>query len=122
MFSSRTLADRNNDPFPYYCLMHSGYGTESQCPGLWPSHNRHWAARPEYQHGTLPENPILTYSRGFIETDERELSEVLRSLLTWLENPDYSIIWVAPEASPANFPPLRVHAHRVLSLLAAVTR
>ena len=48
------------------------YGPECRC-------GREWDYFADTCFGTLPENPILTYSRGFIETDERELSEVLRA-------------------------------------------
>jgi hypothetical protein len=59
MFASKTLAERNDDPEPW---MGRGLGgTRHGGFGGWADDH---SPRPEFQHGTIPANPILVAFRA----------------------------------------------------------
>jgi len=115
MFSSRTLTDRNNDQCPWNV---PGSAFHYGRPELANADVRSllvFNPDPAYQYGTLPENPILTECRTFLG--------VPALWVEWIENG----FLLEPSGEPdptlsATTPEQRAHAHRVLSLLAAVTR
>lgn len=107
MFSSRTLADRNNDPYPI--VSHSG--TRQSLPRLvFKTDSR--KPRPEFQHGVLPENPILlTFREQILEcAGKHSVSECAQLSAYFYEDGDFID---EPE-------PMRIHAHRVLTLLSKI--
>ena len=108
MFSSRTLADRNNDPYPNVWDGHSPRDQMRSDTDMFrkgaPSSLKGYSRkpRPEFQHGVLPENPILVAFR------EKNLD------LSWFLNEynhptDYWVWEYGVEEVD--------HAHRVLTLV-----
>lgn len=94
MRSSRTLLDRNTDPEAFFA-------------GAAPA--------PEFQHGVLPENPILVEFREGVESGDYEtmwLARHWRELL--VQGYDFSAD--AGEYLQAD----RCHATRVLTLLTKI--
>jgi len=106
MFSSLTLEERNNDPEPY--KYPSGFQNKvgGVRAGEWPRLIR----SPEFQHGVLPENPILV---EFRKTDQN-LAPWERAII-WLD--DWNKPWFfATDCTLAE----RAFAHRVLTLLSKI--
>ena len=63
MFSSRTLADRNNDPKPWW-PDGAEFDEQRFAKGEpYEGEYLYWHPRTEFQHGVLPENPILVAFR-----------------------------------------------------------
>ncbi len=102
MFSSRTLADRNNDPAPA-AFENGGERISAEAFNEPYSSIRlysNWEPRPEFQHGVLPENPILALFRTCPEDKAED----------WVWGIDNGH---NDPATPAQI----VHARRVLTLL-----
>lgn len=116
MFSSRTLTDRNNDPKPWICISCSDRFRREPRKTFSSEHRIVERRRSRFQYGTLPENPILVAMRKV----KARWGSV--NIQLWLDDTaDYSsrdVYLVIREASDVE----RAFAHRVLSLLAAVTR
>ena len=114
MFSSRTLTDRNNDWCPWLDEQTGfRYMTDNPTRPHWAV----WSPDPRYQFGTLPENPILTRLRKVHANPLPVRSQTLAELAeAWL------YFWDSSWGSNTDTEAQRTHAHRVLTLLAAVTR
>ena len=112
MFSSRTLADRNNDPKPYKCGMKPNQDIRHSNSDVKFCSMPVDDPRTEFQHGALPVNRVLAAFR-------RQLNNANASdeATYWLES--------LAETSNAPFedcPPAEIdHAHRVLTLLSKLT-
>lgn len=119
MFSSKTLAERNNDPEPYVCSQHGDrYARESvedispiaSCDTLDP--------RPEFQHGKLEANPILVEWRQWRGADwarpERYRAQA-ETFLRWADDRTASSEDPVPWGTAQ-----RAHAARALTLWLAV--
>jgi len=111
MFSSLTLAERNNDPEPWqYFIGTRRFAPLNQDAGnpfsvLWK-----YNPRPEFQHGVLPENPVLVAFRRI----DQNLAPRERVII-WLD--DWNKPWFfATDCTLAE----RAFAHRVLTLLSKI--
>lgn len=96
MFSSRTLAERNNDPYPY--INDDGLGRVYRSE--FPDYDQ-WEIEPRlsYQYGTIPANPILVRFRA--------------------QGGQGNVMWHDLDRDPTEDE--KDHAQRVLALLTAVT-
>jgi hypothetical protein len=98
MFSSFTLADRNNDPEPY--VDRDGRRQNGLRPvGYWSTQGSRLAPRPEFQYGIVPGNPILVAFR---------------------KNGNNSVMWADLDRTPTDEE--RAHASRVLHLRATLMK
>ena len=98
MFASKTLEQRNNGPQPYVT---KDLGFRFPYSSL--VHPCDLDPRPEFQHGELEANPILTALRQYMASRRGNVEAALLALN------NSTLDW---GASPAQI----AHAHRVLTL------
>ena len=116
MFSSRTLADRNNDPKPWW-PDGAEFDEQRFAKGEpYEGEYLYWHPRPEFQHGVLPENPILVaFKRRLARSDDRVklYDRWLADMETELAAHDDSYLASLLYTERQHV----VHAHRVLTLV-----
>lgn len=113
MFSSKTLADRNNDLTPVVHV-HSGCITDGERIGSgMVAADDVVAPRPEFQYGKLEANPILVTFRCMLEFSDVDKKWTAESELGFADAGGWEI-------DPYNMPEHVAHAHRVLTLWLAV--
>lgn len=120
MFSSRTLAERNNDPEPYeqvyFSTLYEPFSRRATSGG-----GAAFSPRPEFQHGKLPANAVLTAFRDAIAPTPNEGAAFTPQIAReWLW--DWrSFMGLAYGADSFEVALSEIaHAHRVLTLLASL--
>jgi len=131
MFSSRPLAERNDDPTPYWCVNGVRWSDgkhEGVChckPIASHPHITYYGPRPEFQYGKLPANPVLTAFRESIdhlpilpvEADRWAYKIEQFDLFGGMQHDHSTALAVIMEATIEQ----NAHAHRVLTLLATLS-
>lgn len=111
MFSSKTLEQRNNDPYPLRSAEGVRYKNIEGRSGTFSPRPASPLGRP-YQHGHLPANPLLLDVR--IHLDFNEPEQVYADWLRYTSDTNPSQ-W-DESVTLAQI----LHAHRVLTLLASL--
>jgi len=111
MFASKTLDQRNNDPYPW---VRGDYRYTDEQRSTFPSQHASYLPRPEYQHGKLEENVILAQFRKEVAACGGETTLAAEA---WLRDWHIFLQWEDQRVTLASE---QAHAHRVLTLWLAV--
>jgi len=113
MYSSKTLAERNNDFAPYRTVR-NGVESREYVPSI-SQDERYHEPRPEYQHGKLEANPILVDVRHFMAERQgmNNPKGTKHAVEAALHDWGGYVQWVQGNVTTRE---QRTHAHRVLTL------